>query len=158
VANYHAGIVIRSAIFRLPAKVNTDIIPWVTYTDPELAHVGLDEVTARKRYGKIKILRWPYAENDRATAEGKTDGMVKVITTKRGRIIGAGIVGQSAGELIQTWVLAITKGLKIGAMTSIIVPYPTLSEINKRVSYGFYTDKLSNPWLKKLIRFLARFG
>ncbi len=158
VANHHAGIVIRSAIFRLPAKVNTDIIPWVTYTDPELAHVGLDEVAARKRYGKIRILRWPYAENDRATAEGKTNGMVKVITTKKGKIIGASIVGQSAGELIQTWVLAITKGLKIGAMTSIIVPYPTLSEINKRVSYGFYTDKLSNPWLKKLIKFLARFG
>ena len=158
VANYHAGIVIRSAIFRLPVKVNTDIVPWVTYTDPELAHVGLDEVAAKKRFGDIRILRWPYAENDRATAERKTDGMVKVITTTKGKILGASIVGQSAGELIQPWVLAITKGLKIGAMTSIIVPYPTLGEINKRVSYGFYTDRLSSPWLKRIIKFLARFG
>lgn len=157
-ANYHAGIVIRSAIFRLPAKVSTDIVPWVTYTDPELAHVGLDEIAAKKRFGDIKILRWPYAENDRATAERKTDGMVKVITTTKGKILGASIVGQSAGELIQPWVLAITKGLKISAMTSIIVPYPTLGEINKRVSYGFYTDKLSSPWLKRMIRFLAKFG
>ncbi len=157
-ANYHAGIVIRSAIFRLPAKVNTDIVPWVTYTDPELAHVGLDEVAARERFGPIKVLRWPYAENDRASAERKTDGLVKVITTPKGKIVGASIVGASAGELLQPWVLAITKGLKISVMTSIIVPYPTLSEINKRVSYGFYTDKLSNPWLRRVIKFLARFG
>lgn len=158
VANYHAGIVIRSALFRIPAKVNTDIIPWVTYTDPELAHVGLDEEAARKRYRDIKVLRWPYAENDRATTERKTNGLVKVITTTKGKIVGASIVGQSAGELLQPWVLAITKGLKISAMTSIIVPYPTLSEINKRVSYGFYTEKLSSPWLRRLIKFLARFG
>jgi pyruvate/2-oxoglutarate dehydrogenase complex dihydrolipoamide dehydrogenase (E3) component len=158
VANYHAGIVIRSAIFRMPAKVNNDIIPWVTYTEPELAHVGLDEVAARNRFGDIKVLRWPYAENDRATTERKTEGLVKVITTPKGKIVGASIVGASAGELIQPWVLAITKGLKIGAMTSIIVPYPTLSEINKRVSFGFYTEKLSNPWLKRVIKFLAKFG
>lgn len=158
VANYHAGIVIRSAIFRMPVKVNTDIVPWVTYTDPELSHVGLGEEDARKRYGDIKILRWPYAENDRAQTERKTDGMIKVITTKNGKIVGASIVGQSAGELILPWVLAITQGLKIGAMTSMIVPYPTLGEISKRVSFGFYTEKLSSPWLKKLITFLAKFG
>ncbi len=158
VANYHAGIVIRSAIFRMPAKVNNDIIPWVTYTDPELAHVGLDEVAARHRFGNIKVLRWPYGENDRAITERKTDGLIKVIITAKGKIVGASIVGASAGELIQPWVLAITKGLKIGAMTSIIVPYPTLSEINKRVSYGYYTEKLSSPWLKRAIKFLAKFG
>ncbi len=158
VANYHAGIVIRSALFRMPARVNNDIIPWVTYTDPELAHVGLDEVGARNRFGDIKVLRWPYAENDRATTERKTNGLIKVITTAKGKIVGASIVGASAGELIQPWVLAITKGLKIGAMTSIIVPYPTLGEINKRVSYGYYTEKLSNPWLKRTIKLLAKFG
>ncbi len=158
VANYHAGIVIRSALFRLPAKVNNDVVPWVTYTDPELAHVGLSEEAARERFGEIRILRWPYAENDRAQAERKTDGMIKVITSKKGKILGASIVGQSAGELIQPWVLAITKGHKIGIMTSIIAPYPTLSEINKRVAFGFYTDKLSNPWVKRTIKFLARFG
>lgn len=158
VANYHAGIVIRSALFRMPVKVNNDIVPWVTYTDPELAHVGLDEVEARKRHGEIKILRWPYAENDRAQTERKTNGLIKVITAKNGKILGASIVGQSAGELILPWVLAITQKMKIGAMTSIIVPYPILGEISKRVAYGFYTDKLSSPWIRRIIGFLAKFG
>jgi pyruvate/2-oxoglutarate dehydrogenase complex dihydrolipoamide dehydrogenase (E3) component len=126
VAGYHAGIVIRNALFRLPAKVNERAIPWVTYTDPELAHVGLGEAAAREKAGAIRVLRWPYAENDRARAEGLTDGMVKAVTTPRGRILGASIVGAAAGELIQPWVLAMAHGLKIGAVATMIAPYPTL--------------------------------
>jgi len=157
-ANYHAGLVIRNAIFRLPVRENTNIVPWVTFTDPELAHVGLTEEAARKRLGKVRVLRWPYAENDRAQAERCTEGMIKVITSRRGVILGASIVGLNAGELIQPWVLAVTSGLKIKAMTAIIAPYPTLGEINKRVAYGYYASSLTNPWLGRLIRLLARFG
>ncbi len=69
VANYHAGIVIRRALFKLPAKANNDVVPWVTYTEPELANVGLTEDAARAKAGKINVLRWPYHENDRAQAE-----------------------------------------------------------------------------------------
>lgn len=158
VANYHAGLVIRNALFRMPVKVNTDIIPWVTFTDPELAHVGLTEEEARKRHGDIRVLRWPYAENDRAQSERATDGFVKVVTNKKGRILGASIVGAHAGELILVWVLAVTKKMKIGAMTSMIVPYPTFAEVNKRVAYTYYLPSLTNPNLRRILKFLRLFG
>ena len=158
VANYHAGIVIRSALFRLPAKTDDTIIPWVTYTDPEMAHIGLTEAQARERHGKISVLRWPYSENDRAQAERKTGGLVKVICSRKGRVLGASIVGANAGELLQPWCLAVTSGLKIKAMTDMIVPYPTWGEVNKRAAYGFYASSLTNPWISRVIRFLAKFG
>lgn len=158
VANYHAGIVIRQALFRMPVKANSNAIPWVTYTEPELAHVGMTEEQAKKKHRNIRVLRWPYAENDRAQAERVTDGFIKVITAKNGKILGASIVGEHAGELIQMWCLAISKNMKISAMTGFISPYPTLTEINKRVAYTFFTPSLTNPWLRKTIKFLSRFG
>ncbi len=157
-ANYHAGIVIRRALFRMWAKVDTNIIPWVTYTDPELAHIGLTEAEAQKKYGKVHVLRWQYAENDRAQAEHKTDGLVKLITTKKGKILGCSIVGEHAGELIQMWSLAISSNLNIKAMTGFVSPYPTLSEINKRVAYTYFQPKLMSPMLRKLVKFLSKFG
>jgi len=158
VANYHAGIVIRRALFRLPATVNTDIVPWVTYTDPELAHVGLTEDTARKRAGRVRVFRWPYHENDRAQAERATDGVVKVVTDAKGKILGASIVGEHAGELIQMWSLAVSQGLNIKAMTQWISPYPTFSEINKRAAYGYYATAAASPLVRKAIGWLAKLG
>jgi len=158
VANYHAGIVIRRALFRLPAKVNSRIIPWVTYTDPELAHVGLSEAEAKKAAGKINVLRWPYHENDRAQAERETVGHIKVVTAKNGRILGATIVGAEAGELIQMWALAISEKMKIKAMIGWISPYPTLGEINKRVAYRYYATAPSSPLVRWVIGFLAKLG
>jgi len=158
VANYHAGIVIRRALFRLPAKVDTRIIPWVTFTDPELAHVGLSEAEATKVAGKISVLRWPYHENDRAQAEHETAGHIKVVTAKNGQILGATIVGAQAGELIQMWALAISQKMKIKAMIGWISPYPTLSEINKRAAYRYYATAPSSPMVRKVIGFLAKFG
>jgi pyruvate/2-oxoglutarate dehydrogenase complex dihydrolipoamide dehydrogenase (E3) component len=158
VANYHAGIVIRRALFRIPAKVDTRIIPWVTFTDPELAHVGLSETEAKKAAGRINVLRWPCHENDRAQAERETVGHIKVITAKNGRILGATIVGAEAGELIQMWALAISQKMKIKAMIGWISPYPTLSEINKRVAYRYYATAPSSPLVRSIIGFLAKFG
>jgi pyruvate/2-oxoglutarate dehydrogenase complex dihydrolipoamide dehydrogenase (E3) component len=157
-ANYHAGIVIRNALFRLPAKASEALIPWVTFTDPELAHVGLTEGQARERHKQIRVLRWPYHENDRAQAERETHGHIKVITAKNGRILGATIVGAQAGELITTWTLALSRGLNIRAMTGIVVPYPTLSEIGKRAAISYFSPSLNNPRLRRLINFLRRFG
>ncbi len=157
-AAHHAGIVIRSALFRLPAKVDHRAVPWVTFTDPELAQVGMTEALAREAGETIRVLRWPFAENDRARAERETRGFVKAVTTARGRILGAGIVGRGAGELIQPWELAIRAKLKIGAMAGLIAPYPTLAEVNKRAAASFYTDKLFSERTRKLVRFLARFG
>ncbi|WP_169567318.1 dihydrolipoyl dehydrogenase family protein [Sneathiella limimaris] len=159
VAGYHAGIVIRNALFRLPAKVNYDALPWVTYTDPELANVGLSEKAAKEKFGdRVRVLEFDYAENDRARAERLTVGKVKAITDHKGKILGAAIVGAQAGELIQPWALAITGKLKISAMASYISPYPTLSEINKRAAGSFYTPQLFSEKTRKIVRFLSRFG
>jgi pyruvate/2-oxoglutarate dehydrogenase complex dihydrolipoamide dehydrogenase (E3) component len=156
--NYHAGLVIRNALFRLPVRVNNDDIPWTTYTDPELAQAGLTEAEARKRGFKIRILRWPYHDNDRAQAERDTHGHIKVITKTNGKIVGATIVGPQAGELISTWTLAITQGLNIRAFTGMVMPYPTLSEIGKRAAIDFYTPGLTSPWLRRIIVWLRIFG
>ncbi|HSE79238.1 MAG TPA: FAD-dependent oxidoreductase [Alphaproteobacteria bacterium] len=158
VAAYHAGIVIRNALFRLPAKVDYAAVPWVTYTDPELAHVGLTEKQARDKHGEVRVLRFPYAENDRAQAERRTAGQAKVVVTPKGEILGASLVGLHAGELLQPWVLAIAQKLKIGAMAQMIAPYPTLSEINKRVAGSFYTPTLFSDRTRKVVRFLGMFG
>ena len=158
VANDHAGIVIRRALFRLPAKATGRVVPWVTYTDPELAHVGLTEAQAKEKLGKINVLRWPYHENDRAQAERETEGYVKVVVARNGRILGASIVGAHAGELIQMWSLALSQGLKIKAMTEWISPYPTLSEINKRAAFRYYADVPGSPRLRKAIAWLAKLG
>jgi pyruvate/2-oxoglutarate dehydrogenase complex dihydrolipoamide dehydrogenase (E3) component len=158
VAGYHAGIVIRNILFRLPAKVDYSALPWVTYTDPELAHVGMTETQAREKHGDIRILRHPFAENDRAQAERKIDGLAKVVTTAKGVIVGASIVGPHAGELIQSWLLPIKKKMKIGAVAGLIIPYPTLGEVNKRAAGSFYTTKLFSEKTKKIVKFLLKFG
>ncbi len=156
VANYHAGIVIRNALFRLPAKVDYSSVPRATYTDPELAHVGLNEEEARRRHGDIRVLRWPVAENDRAHTERRHDGLVKAIVTGRGRVLGASIVAERAGDLIQPWVLAISRRLKIGALAEMVVAYPTLSEINKRAAGSYYAPALFGGRTRRLVRFLMR--
>lgn len=156
-ALYHAGIVIRNALFRLPARVDYRALPWVTYTDPELAHVGETEAAARAR-GTVRVLRWHFAENDRAHTERDTAGAVKIVTSRSGRIRGATILGAGAGDLILPWCLAISQKLKIGAMANLIVPYPTRGEAGKRAAGNFYTPALFSPRTRRLVRFLARFG
>ena len=158
VAGYHAGIVIRNALFRLPAKVDYRALPWVTFTEPELAQVGMTEAEANKTGQTLRILRWPFHENDRAQTERATEGLVKVIATKRGHVLGASIVGANAGELIQLWGLVIAKRIKLGAVAGLILPYPTLGEVNKRAAGSFFTAKLFSPFVRKVVRFLARFG
>ncbi|USG61763.1 FAD-dependent oxidoreductase [Sneathiella marina] len=159
VAGYHAGIVIRNALFRLPAKVDYSAVPWVTYTDPELANVGLSEAEARKQYGdRIKVLEFPFADIDRARAERKTSGLIKAITTDKGKILGAGIAGAHAGELIHPWGVAITAKLKIGTMASYIAPYPTLGEVSKRAAGSYYTPSLFSEKTRKIVKFLSLFG
>ncbi len=158
VSGYHAGIVIRNALFRWPAKTDERAIPHVVYSDPELAQVGLGEEAARKAHPAIRILRWSFAENNRAQTERATRGFVKAIVTKRGRILGATIVGAHAGELILPWTLALARGLKIGALASLVAPYPSLSEVTKSAAGSFFTQRLFGDRTKRLVRFLRRFG
>jgi pyruvate/2-oxoglutarate dehydrogenase complex dihydrolipoamide dehydrogenase (E3) component len=158
VSNYHAGLVVRSALFRLPVRVSTTAIARVTFTDPELAAVGLSEEEARARHRTIRILRWPFAENDRAQAERRIAGHVKAIVTPRGRILGCAIAGPQAGELIVPWALAVRRGLKAQDLAGLVFPYPTLSEVTKRAAVEFLRPAAQNPWLRRLIGVARRFG
>jgi len=159
VASYHAGIVLRNALFwPIPAKANHDAVPWVTYTDPELAQVGLTDLQAKEKLGDgINVLRWPLAENDRARAERKPDGFAKIVTDRKGRTVGATIVGLHAGELILPWVLAVSGKQKVGRMAGVIAPYPTLSEVGKRAAGTWYIPKLFSERTRRIVRFLQKF-
>lgn len=157
-ANHQAGLVIRNALFRLPAAMNADTVPRVTFTDPELAQVGLTEAQARARGSAIRVLRWPYHENDRAQVEGTTVGHIKVVTDRRGKVLGATIVGAGAGELITTWALAIAKRSNISTFLGIIIPYPTLAEIGKRAAMTYFSPGLTSLWVRRIIALLRRFG
>ncbi len=158
VAGYHAGLVLRAMLFRLPAKENTHIIPWATYTDPEIAHIGHTAKTAKEKFKDICVLRWPYLENDRARAEHKTKGLIKLITRKNGRIEGVSIVGHNASEMINFWALAISQKMKVSDISGYVAPYPTMTEIGKRAATSYYMPSTRKPLVRKLIGFLRFFG
>ena len=153
-AGYHAGIVVRNALFNVPAKVDYKAVPWVTYTDPELAQVGKTLTEAQKTDTGAKATEWKLAENDRAQAERATEGFIKVVTGKGGRIIGATIVGRHAGELILPWVLAVQKSMTMRDITGIIAPYPTLSEISKRAAGAYYAPTLFSKRTQGLVKIM----
>ncbi|MBM6578706.1 FAD-dependent oxidoreductase [Microvirga sp. BT689] len=158
VANHHAGLVIRNALFRLPIRVGQAPVPRVTYTAPELASVGLTEAQAREEHGAIRILRWAFADNDRARTERRTEGHVKAVVTPRGRILGCSIAGAHAGELIMPWVLAMSRGLKVSDLAGLVYPYPTFSEVTKSTAVEFLRPSAQNPWLRRLISLVRRLG
>lgn len=157
-AGYHAGIVIRAMLFALPARTRADHIPRVTYTDPELAQVGLTEAEARARHGdRIEVVRANYADNDRARAEARGDGLIKVVVL-RGRPIGAGIAGAQAGELIGVWALALSARLKMSAIAGMVAPYPTLGEISKRAAGAYFSPRLfGNTRIRRVVGLVQRF-
>jgi pyruvate/2-oxoglutarate dehydrogenase complex dihydrolipoamide dehydrogenase (E3) component len=157
-ANYQAGLVIRNALFRLRPDASAGNVPRVVYTDPELAQVGLTEAEARKRYRRIRIYRVPYSENDRAQCERATDGFIKVLARPDGTILGCTIVGAEAGELLQLWIVAMARGMKAGDLIHLVLPYPTLSELSKRIAYTYYLPTLTKGWLRSIIGFLRRLG
>ncbi len=154
-AEYQAGIVISNAIFRFPKKTDYRVTPWVTYTDPELARVGLTEQQARDQGIKPDVLRFPFKEVDRALTEVSTQGMSKLITHK-GKILGASILGPHAGELIHEIVLAMQTGVKIGDISATIHAYPTLAQIHRRVVNTAYSPRLFSPGTRKLVKWINR--
>ncbi len=158
VAGYHAGLVIRNALFRLPIEAKPGTVPWVTYTDPELASVGLSEAQAKAEGIAHEVVRWPFAENDRARTERATAGLVKLVVSRRGRVLGAAIAGANAGELILPWVMAVQQQAKVSTMASLIAPYPTLGEAGKRAAGAYFTPRLFSSRTRKLVGFLRWFG
>ena len=157
-AHHHAGLVIRNALFRTPVDADRYAVPVVTYTDPELAQVGLTEDAARADAGIIRVLRAPYRENDRARATGATNGHIKIVTDRKGAILGATIVGAAASENIAAWTLAINQKLNIEAFAGVIVPYPTYAEVGKRAAMTYFTRGLTSPLVRRIIGWLRRFG
>jgi pyruvate/2-oxoglutarate dehydrogenase complex dihydrolipoamide dehydrogenase (E3) component len=160
VAGWHAGLVVRSALFRLPVRARTDHIPWCTYTDPELAQAGLTEAQARERHGdRVEVLRVDLAANDRAVAQGTPEGLLKAVVDRRGRILGASIAGPHAGELIAPWAMALANKMRIGAFAATVLPYPTLSEASKKAASDYYAPRLfGSALVRRAVRLLARLG
>lgn len=158
VANYHTGIVLKNILFRCRSKVKYQALPWVTFTLPEIAQVGMTEATAKQAGKSVHIIEADFKDNDRAQTEHQTNGKIKVILTKFGKILGVSIIGPHAGELIMPWTIAIDKGLSMRTMASIIVAYPTFSEINKTVAINYYKPKLFSGIMRFIVKLLAKLG
>jgi len=157
VAGYHAGLIIRRLLFKVPAKADVSAIPWATYTDPELAHVGLTEAQARAKGMGVSVSRWPLHDNDRAQAERETHGLAKIVVVG-GRVVGATIVAPHAGDLILPWVLAISQRAKMSTMAGLVAAYPTFGEISKRAAGAYFTPTLFSARTRLLVKVLSWFG
>lgn len=156
VCTYQAGVIVRNTVFRLNARVDYSALPWVTYTDPELAQIGMTEAQAKKEHGDdVRVLKVDYAGNDRALAERKTEGALKLIAKANGDVLGASILGAQAGELAALWGLTIARGIKLKHIGQMIAPYPTLSELSKAAAAEFYKPKLFGEATHRLVRFLS---
>lgn len=151
-AGYEGGIVVSNAVFRLPRKADYTHLPWCTYTWPELASVGMNEKAARADGREVETLTESFADNDRALAEGEGRGLLKLILEK-GRPVGVQIAGPHAGELIGEWVAVQNGGVKLTTLAGAVHPYPTLSEINKRVAGSLLAPKIFSERIKKTLKF-----
>lgn len=157
-AEFHAGLVVRAILFRLSIDHRRRVLPSVAFCDPEIARVGLDETAARARFRTIRILRWPYSENDRARAEREIRGFVKLVTDRRGVILGVTLVGAAAGEQIALWTLVVSRAMTVADLADAAFPYPTFGEIGKRAAITYFASAARRPSARFLVRLLRLFG
>ena len=156
IAGYHAGIAVQNALLLPYAKTDYASLPWVTYCDPELAHVGLSEADAREQHGDdVQLLRFDLKANDRAQTERATLGSVKVWASKNGQVLGVSILAAHAGEMAHLWSMAIRSGLKLKAIASMIAPYPTFGEASKSAAGELYKPKLFSPLAQRVVRLFS---
>ena len=154
-AEHTAGVVLRNALFHLPAKVEQRVIPWCTFTDPEVARVGLSETEAKQQGVAHRVYTFPFHDIDRAHVEGATHGFAKLITDPKGKLLGAALVGPHAGEIIHEYVLALSQRLKASDLSKVIHIYPTLAQINRRVADARLKEGLTptaKKWIKRIFR------
>lgn len=157
VADHQAKLVLRNAVFPFSGKVNYRAVPSVTYTDPEVARVGLTELEGRERFGDVRVYRYDFSDLDRAIVDAATDGFVKIVTRPNGRVLGATIVASGAGNLIMPLVMAMKQGMKISQLSQFVYPYPTMAEGVKRAADDYYRQRFAGrtgDWLKKVVRWL----
>ena len=158
-AGAHAALFVRRAVFGLPVNADALQIPRVTYADPELASIGLSEAAARVQYGDdVRVEVFPFSENDRAVAETDTRGFGKLITTRKGKVLGVTMVGRHAGDHIHIWSLVMSAGLRLSQLTGMIAPYPTRGEVSKRLAGQWYTPALFSARTRALVSILKRFA
>ena len=154
VAGYEGGIALTNAVLRLPRKANYTNVPWCTYTDPEVASVGLNEKRAQQAGVAYRVLEERFAENDRALAEAEPLGKIKVLVSPKGAILGCQIAGEHAGELIHEWITAIAGGVRLSTLAGAIHVYPTLAEISKRAAGSWFSAKLFSDRTRSLLHLL----
>jgi pyruvate/2-oxoglutarate dehydrogenase complex dihydrolipoamide dehydrogenase (E3) component len=154
-AEYQAGIIISNAVFRFPKKTDYRVVPWVMFTDPELARVGLTEQQAREQGIAPEVLRFPFVQNDRALTEVEAHGMVKLVARK-GKLLGASILGPHAGELIHEMALAMKTGASLGDISATIHAYPTLAQANRRAVNTGFAKTLFSPATRRLVKWIER--
>lgn len=152
-AGYEGGIVVSNAIFRIPRKTDYTFLPWCTYTDPELASIGMNEKAARKAGIRYSVWTEAFKDNDRSLAEGKAIGRIKMILDEKEKPIGVQILGPHAGDLISEWVAVLNGKVKLSTLASAVHPYPTIGEINKKVAGTFFSPKIFSDTIKKGLKF-----
>lgn len=156
-SGYEGSLVVLQVALGLPSKADYKALPWVTYSDPELGHVGMSEKDARKKYGdKVYITKQAFAENDRARAENETTGFLKIVR-KGKKILGATVVGPHAGELLLPWSLAIGGKANAFSIGGAIVPYPTRSDISKQAGFAVWEPTIFGTWPKRWAKFRAKY-
>jgi len=154
----HVGLVLRGTLFRQPVKIDPKSEPRVVWSQPQVASIGLSEAEARKATGAIRVLRWPFSENAAAQAAGETEGFVKAIVDRKGRILGVTICGDAASELISPWCIAMRAGLGVGDLAGMPLPAGARSDASRRAALSFHATLTTRPALRRLIGFLRRFG
>ena len=157
VAEYQAGLVVANALIPfLKRKANYRVVPWVTYTDPELGRVGLTEDEARQKYRDVKVYRYDVKDLDRAVIEGEDRGMIKIVCTKKGQILGAHALAPRGGEILHEFVLAMQNNLGVKSITNTIHVYPTLAQAVRRTTNKYYAEKIFSGWIPKVTKKLIR--
>jgi pyruvate/2-oxoglutarate dehydrogenase complex dihydrolipoamide dehydrogenase (E3) component len=153
-AGHEGGVVVANAIFRLPRKVNSQWMPWCTYCDPELASIGMNEKRAQEAGIAYTVWTEEFSGNDRAIAQGEETGKLKMLLDAGERPLGVQILGASAGEILGEWVAVLNGGMKLSALAGAIHPYPTLSEINKRVAGSYLSPKIFSATVRKGLKMI----
>jgi len=152
-AGYEGGIVLGNAIFHVPRKTDYTFLPWCTYTDPELASIGMNEKAAKAAGIEYSVWTEEFKENDRSLAEGEIVGKIKMLLDEKEKPLGVQILGPQAGELLNEWVAVLNGKVKLSSLASAVHPYPTLGEINKKVAGTYFSPKIFSGKVKKGLKF-----
>jgi pyruvate/2-oxoglutarate dehydrogenase complex dihydrolipoamide dehydrogenase (E3) component len=152
-AGYEGSVVVTNAILHLPRRTNYTFFPWCTYTDPELASIGMNENAAKEAGLKYSVWTEEFIMNDRGLAEGESLGRIKLVLDEKGKPLGVQILGLHAGDLISEWVAALNGGVNLSTIAGAVHPYPTLAEINKRVAGNYFSGRIFSDKVKKTLRF-----